>query len=184
MDILITNRLTLRRPLEVDADDVALFLNNFNVSRMLARVPFPYDRRDALEFIEKSQIKPTANGEKVKFIFRERLIGAVGLTPQEDEHILGYWLGEPYWGSGLMKEALIAVLDEHFVTHPNSDIRASVFVDNPASLHLQEDIGFEIIGANEQFSPARGKIVKGVTTRLNRVRFRRATDVDHRRDAA
>ena len=42
MDILVTKRLTLRPPLEVDIDDIALFIGNRNVSRMLARVPYPY----------------------------------------------------------------------------------------------------------------------------------------------
>ena len=52
MDILVTKRLTLRPPLEVDIDDIAEFIGNWNVSRMLARVPHPYFPKDAEDWIE------------------------------------------------------------------------------------------------------------------------------------
>lgn len=52
--IIETERLILRQYKISDADDVVDGLNNLNVSRWLASVPFPYTKEDALKYINNS----------------------------------------------------------------------------------------------------------------------------------
>ncbi|MEM7299472.1 MAG: GNAT family N-acetyltransferase [Pseudomonadota bacterium] len=171
MEILITKRLTLRSPLEVDADDLALFLNNHKVSKMLAQVPFPYDRKDALEFIEARRNQPATDPSRTYMIFRERLIGCVGLRQMEEKTMFGYWLAEPFWGQGLMSEAAHCVLDRHFADPDAAELEAHVFVDNPASQRVLAKLGFEVVGSGETFSPARDRKAADLITRLSRERY-------------
>jgi RimJ/RimL family protein N-acetyltransferase len=49
--VLQTARLTLRPHRLTDADAVAQSLGDYQVSRMLARVPVPYHRQDALDWL-------------------------------------------------------------------------------------------------------------------------------------
>ena len=54
----------------------------------------------------------------------------------------GYWLGEPFWGRGIMSEAACAVAPytmEHFGL---CRLEASVFAWNPASMRVLERAGF------------------------------------------
>jgi RimJ/RimL family protein N-acetyltransferase len=170
MEILVTRRLTLRPPLEVDADDLALHLGNWNVSRWLTRVPFPYDRVDALEWIAESAAKPDEGG--VFTIHRERLIGAVGLEADGTGARLGYWLAEDHWGQGLMGEALGAVLGHAFARRPGLKITSSVLADNAASIRLQKRLGFRVTGGGETFSAARQALVPAIHTELEQGRFK------------
>ncbi len=171
MDILVTKRLTLRPPLEVDADDITLHLANWNVSRMLARVPFPYDRRDAADWIERCE---QASEKNIIFtLHRERLIGVIGIENRSDRPVLGYWLGEPWWGQGFMSEAASAVLTYAFDKWPEKTIASSVAADNPASLTLQRRLGFKVTGGGEQYSTARQAMVADIRTELAPAQFKR-----------
>lgn len=170
MEILVTRRLTLRPPLEFDADDIALHLANWNVSRMLSRVPFPFDRTDALEWIERCE--QAGNREMVFTIHRERLIGAIGLAEMDAAPRIGYWLAEDHWGQGLMSEALGAVLGHAFATRPVAAVTSSILADNIASIRLQQRLGFRITGAGETFSSARQALVPSVRTELAKDDFK------------
>src|SRR5262249_37435179 len=114
MHVLVTRRLTLRPPALLDAEDIALWLSNWKVARMLARVPFPYQRKDAEEWIASLAEKPAAH--LVYTIHRERLIGVVSIEGGGDEPVLGYWLAEPWHGKGFMTEAAAALLAHAFGT--------------------------------------------------------------------
>jgi RimJ/RimL family protein N-acetyltransferase len=170
MEILVTKRLTLRPPIEFDADDIATHLANFNVSRMLSRVPFPFDRTDALEWIQACS-RP-GNPDVHFTIHRERLIGAIGLADMNERPRLGYWLAEDHWGQGLMGEALGAVLGHVFQRRPGLTISSTILADNTASIRLQQRLGFRIVGAGESFSTARQALVPAVRTELAAADFR------------
>jgi len=170
MEILVTKRLTLRPPVEFDADDIAQHLANWNVSRMLSRVPFPFDRTDALDWIASCNLP--GNPDLAFTIHRERLIGAVGLADINQGPRLGYWLAEDHWGQGLMGEALGAVLGHVFARQPELTVSSSILADNTASIRLQQRLGFRIVGAGETFSSARQAMVPAVRTELAAGDFR------------
>ena len=172
MHVLVTRRLTLRPPTPLDADDIALWLSNWNVARMLARVPFPYHRKDAEEWIASLAGSPE---DLVYTIHRERLIGVVAIEGNGPggwrEPLLGYWLAEPWHRRGFMTEAASALLAYAFETRGVETVASSVFVDNPASLRMQERLGFAVTGVGEMWSRPRGTTVSTLTTRLKAAEF-------------
>jgi RimJ/RimL family protein N-acetyltransferase len=171
MDILVTKRLTLRPPLEVDIDDIAEFIGNRNVSRMLARVPHPYFPNDAQDWIERVSKNIDAGLNMAFTIHRERLIGVVSLEGFDGVPEFGYWLAEPWWGKGFATEAGAAVLAHAFKTRDVERVVSGVFKDNPASLHVQKKLGFKLTGNGSLWSSARGEMVEDFKTELTRRDF-------------
>ena len=57
---LTTKRLQLRSPVASDATAITAILNDFEISKWLSVVPFPYTRADALEFIADVREKGSA----------------------------------------------------------------------------------------------------------------------------
>ena len=144
MDILVTKRLTLRPPLEVDAEAISNALQNPKISRMLTSVPSPYVPSDALEWINKCGSERDA----LHFcIYRQNLLGVVSVRPNAKGKIdLGYWLDEPVWGNGFMTEAARATLSYAFTKLGCNEIESGAYQDNPASLAVLEKLGFEPTG--------------------------------------
>jgi len=177
MHVLFTSRLTLRPPALPDAEDIALWLNDWNVARMLARVPYPYWAADAEDWIAGLADRP---GAMVYTIHRERLIGVVSIEGDDKEPRLGYWLGEPWHGRGFMTEAARAVVAHAFATRGVRAISSSVFADNPASMRMQQKLGFVTTGARRTWSRSRQAQVAAWTTRLTASAFAAAGDTDSR----
>jgi RimJ/RimL family protein N-acetyltransferase len=177
MHVLVTRRLTLRPPAPPDAEDIALNLSNWNVARMLTRVPFPYFVEDAEDWIAGLSEKP---GDLVYTIHRERLIGVAAIHFESGEPRLGYWLGEPWHGRGFMTEAAAALLSYAFATRKLAEVRSSVFEENAASLRVQEKLGFAVTGRAREWSRSRGETVATLETRLTACAFAGAADPDAR----
>lgn len=69
-------------------------------------------------------------------------IGLVLLYPDPPETLhLGYLLGQLHWGKGLATEAIHALL-QHLRPHAPLTLRATVAIDNPASLRVLHKSGF------------------------------------------
>jgi len=135
---LITERLILRGLRESDFDQLILTLNNENVTKQVFTIPFPFTLEHAkkrLKLIHDSYAK------KERFIFSiawketDQVIGQIGLHPnKEHNHAeLGYVLAEPFWGRGLMTEAIETILPYGFEVCKFHKIYATHYVDNPAS---------------------------------------------------
>ncbi|MBO6717204.1 MAG: GNAT family N-acetyltransferase [Rhizobiaceae bacterium] len=177
MHVLLTSRLTLRPPALPDAEEIALWLNNRNVSRMLGPVPYPYWPADAEEWIVGQFEKPEG---LVYTIHRERLIGVVSIDEVGSEPRLGYWLGEPWHGRGFMTEAAQALIAHAFATRQIRSISSSVFADNPASMRVQEKLGFVVTGAKRTWCRSRQAQVPAWTTRLTASAFAGASETERR----
>jgi RimJ/RimL family protein N-acetyltransferase len=164
--VITTARLTLRPHRLSDASAIAGSLSDFAVTRMLARVPAPYDKQDALDWLV-----PVTSGALPDW--------ALAITADDDAHIgnvsielrhglwhLGYWLNRYYWRRGYMSEAVSAALERFSRRMPDMPVHSGVFADNPASLRLQEKLGFRMTGCSEIYSFARNTMVSHVETVL------------------
>jgi RimJ/RimL family protein N-acetyltransferase len=144
--VLETERLQLRAPRLEDAKIVANLANDRRVAENTARVPHPYRRADAEDFIAAAN----RNGEAV-FVVTLRdgaLIGACGLMIDEREAPeVGYWLGAKYWGKGYATEAVRALIDHAFTDLDCEALQAAARVTNPASRRVLEKCGFQWTGA-------------------------------------
>jgi RimJ/RimL family protein N-acetyltransferase len=152
---LATARLRLR-PIEMsDAPRVQALIDNFNVMRyMSVAIPWPYPPDGAVTYLS-SVLPDMARQEKYLWAItlRERpeegLIGLIGLFPDaEDEH-RGFWLGEPYWRQGFMREAVVAVNDFAFDELEMTELLLSNAEPNVGSHRLKESMGAEVVSVTE-----------------------------------
>lgn len=77
-------------------------------------------------------------------------IGSIGLkmdkdtdlTDEKDECEWGYWLGVPYWGQGIMREAAKELIRHGFETLKMKKIWCGYYDGNEKSKRVQEKCGF------------------------------------------
>lgn len=170
--VLRTRRFVLRQPVMGDAQPLARYLNDFEVSGNLARVPFPYHLSDARAWLRTRL--PTLPVEATNFAIDlpgKGLVGQVGFHQGPQGPIIGYWLGRPYWGQGLMTEAVTACLDWFFGATQHPVVYSGVFTFNAASLAIQAKLGFTETGRSSLLCLARGAEVEHIDTQLTRERF-------------
>ncbi len=162
--VIRTPRLLLRPPTLDDAGAIAASLADFSVSRMLARVPAPFHRQDAVDWL-KSQ----ANSKLPDWNFAicdtdASHIGAASIELRHGQWHLGYWLNRRAWNRGLMTEAAGAALKVFFERMPEAAMHSGMFSDNPGSLRVQQKLGFAITGCRDMFSVARNAMVMHIDT--------------------
>jgi len=161
-----TGRLVLRPARRSDIDTLVAEISDFEVSKMLARVPYPYRRRDAEAFLAAG-----LGDLPLAITLDDRLIGGIGLSGVRREHEFGYWLGRAHWGKGYATEAGQAFLAYVFEAFEPGLVRSGVFVGNAASLKVQEKLGFEPVGTRKVHCLARGRRLEHIDTLLTRERF-------------
>ena len=159
--ILETRRLLLRAPTRDDVDRITQLIGDWDVARMLGRVPFPYLPEHAGEFLSLCEAFDPATDRVFGIELEdEGLIGMIGFHPHETGTELGYWIGRPFWGRGLVSEAADAALAWAKRTWKRRHIIAGHFTDNPASGRVLCKAGFLYTGRIElRDSRARGEKV-------------------------
>ena len=146
--ILETERLILRRWEESDAEDLYKFASNPDVGP-IAGWP-PHQSLDE----SKDVIKNVLNGKEAYAICLKedgKVIGAIELklnghtdmTEKDDECELGYWIGKPFWGQGLMPEAANELLRHAFEDIGMSKVWCGYYEGNIKSKRVQEKVGFK-----------------------------------------
>jgi len=161
-----TERLVLRPQRLTDAGSIADTLADFQVTRMLARVPAPYYKQDALEWLILRTSGTLPDWDFAITTGDDTLIGVVSVERRHGQWHLGYWLNRFYWGKGYMTEAVGAVVERFFRRMSNEVLHSGVFADNPASLNVQEKLGFRITGCSEVYAVARATMVAHIDTEL------------------
>ena len=71
-----------------------------------------------------------------------KLHGSTDMTDREDECELGYWLGKPYWGQGLIPEAARELLRHAFEELGMGAVWCGYYDGNEKSKRVQEKLGF------------------------------------------
>ena len=158
--VLSTPRLTLRAPRATDAPRLAALVDDIDIARMTTGIPHPYPADAAEGFIERRV--GADRGREAFFaldIPGEGFAGAVGFDPSPVGGTeIGYWLGRPYWGRGLMTEAVSTALAWAGDVWGRRYILAGHFADNPASGRVLVKAGFLYTGeVVPRFSVARGE---------------------------
>ncbi len=155
---LKTERLVLRPFRPGEAAAVARHAGDWEVARMLARVPHPYTRAMAEEWIAAHGPLQRSGEEFVFCIeFDGAMIGAVGLQRRANgAYELGYWLGQAWWGRGFATEAALRAVRWAFEDLGARSLVSGHLADNPASGRVLEKCGFRYTGDSRQHSMARG----------------------------
>ncbi len=98
-------RCTIRDYRPSNAESLAIHANNRRVMAGFRDcLPHPYPIEDAKKFLQGS----VAGLPRINFCIEINgaAVGGIGLRPGEDVHRqtaeFGYWLGEEFWGRGIM----------------------------------------------------------------------------------
>src|SRR5690606_27923464 len=159
---LKTERLILRPLSRGDAARLTRLANNWNVARMLSRMPYPYSLDMAQDWIAK-QDAMRADGEEFAYAITngDGFIGSCGIQAHADgTHELGYWIGEPYWNKGYASEAGRAVLDEAVTRFGAETMISGHFQENHASGRVLTKLGFRYTGEDNRWCLARQERVR------------------------
>ena len=71
-----------------------------------------------------------------------KLNGHTDMTDRDDECELGYWLGKPFWGQGIMPEAVKEILRHAFEEIGMTKVWVGYYEGNSKSKRVQEKAGF------------------------------------------
>ncbi|HSI15177.1 MAG TPA: GNAT family protein [Chthoniobacter sp.] len=149
---LTLSQSTLRSYRFTDVDSLVKHAGNYNVARNLAAMPHPYPREHAVEWIGIA-----SSGQPETFFaitIDDQVVGGIGIKigdphrPVIGDHIgeIGYWLGETFWGRGIITEAVTALTDWAFTELGLVRLYAPVFAHNTASARVLEKAGYEFEG--------------------------------------
>lgn len=128
-----------------DALSLQKHANNPNVYNFLMdSFPHPYTIDDAVNWISLMQ------KQDPMLVFAididGKLVGGIGLEMRHDiyskSRLIGYWLGEQFWGRGIMTEAVRLVVDYAFANLDIVRLQAGILGNNPASMRVLEKAGF------------------------------------------
>lgn len=150
-----------------DKHNLVQYLNDPVVYKNTLRIPFPYTEADAVQWLKQARESREEHGRTHKWSLRHTefgLIGGIGAFLQTgvEGHLdeIGYWLGAPFRGQGIMTEVVRVYTDWLFETRPAlARIEAKVHVDNPASARVLEKAGFEREGIARKHSIKNGELL-------------------------
>jgi len=146
---LTLTRSVVRSWTSDDLGSLVKYANNRKIWLNLRdRFPHPYTRRDGRDYIH------LARSQRPETIFAIEVdgeaAGSIGFVPHADvERVsaeIGYWLGEPFWGRGIVSEALAAVTRHAIDAHHLTRLYAVPFAHNVASCRVLEKAGYVLEG--------------------------------------
>ena len=143
-----TQRLWLRKLINTDAPEILKLRSDEQVMQFIDK-----ERAKTIEdaelFINRSNLALSANdGINWAIALKEHpetLVGSIGLWRIIKEHHraeIGYMLNPAYWQNGIMKEALLKVIEFGFKDLQLHSIEAHINPENTASAALLTSTGF------------------------------------------
>ena len=123
--------------------------------------PHPYSVDDARQFLD-SVI--AAERESVYAIVLDgSAVGTIGLKLRTDvDRVaaeMGYWLGEEYWGRGILTEVVRAFTPWALQAFKLTRLEAIVFVGNEASARVLEKTGYQLEATMRRSAIKAGKTI-------------------------
>lgn len=142
-----------------DAPMLARHANNPKVAACLRdRFPQPYSTEDAVRFFD--YVTQTRDECVACIAVAGEAAGSIGLQFRTDVERcsaeLGYWIGEQFWGRGLMTAAIRCFTAWAMPRFELTRVYAEVFAENPASSRVLEKAGFERVGLLRKAAIKRG----------------------------
>ena len=134
--------------------------------------PHPYTEAAADDWLSFAAATPAPSGIYAIEVEGEA-VGTIGVTPGRDierwSWEIGYWLGQPFWGRGIVTESVQAVTDAAFQEPELVRVFAPVFSWNVRSMRVLEKAGYR-----REAVLVRGGIKDG--TVIDRVIYARTRD--------
>ncbi len=146
-----TKRLLLRPVSESDIPAYTRYFVDYEVIRHLATaVPWPYPDDGVSDFV-RHRLLPQLGHDRWAWAITlqhnpAELIGLVDLWRPGTPENRGFWLGRPFWGQGIMTEAVTAVNDYAFDQLGFDKLIFSNAKGNVPSQRIKEKTGARLIG--------------------------------------
>ena len=152
--IKINDKIELTEMRETDIPEFVKYLNTKEHYDYTLMIPSPYTEMDGLEFINHCRESEKKQGRVVNFAIRNTegvLIGGIGLMTNEKPPArlkaeIGYWIGKPFWGQGIMTDVVRGFSDYWLQNSDFVRLEATVFAPNLASKRVLEKAGFTLEG--------------------------------------
>jgi RimJ/RimL family protein N-acetyltransferase len=128
-----------------DAPSIAKYANNRKIwINVRDAFPYPYSLQDAESFI--SRVIEADPITVFAITTPWEAIGSIGLMLGKDVHRftaeIGYWLAEPFWGKGIMTQAVKSMTAYAIRDLKLHRIFAEPYTTNPASARVLEKAGY------------------------------------------
>ncbi|MCP5432871.1 MAG: GNAT family N-acetyltransferase [Alphaproteobacteria bacterium] len=158
-------RVALRRLASSDTSAIVHYVNDWDVAKQTASLPWPYPTATARDWLlldaerwERDKeyvlaIEARDSGELIGALAAYMTLRTLSGTGRAE---IGYWLGKPFWGRGLASEAVGAFLGFCARDLLLTRLHAYVFADNVASGRVLEKCGFTIGRILARSYPSRG----------------------------
>lgn len=146
--IIDSERIFLRSWKDEDVNDLVEGLNNINVSKWMARVPYPYTEEDAKSFIKYTKNLDEKSNISLAIVLKEnnKVIGGTEITNinrKDGTAGGGIWLNEKYQKNGYGTEAFSTKIKYSFETLGLRRLENGYFPNNEKSRKMQEKLGYK-----------------------------------------
>lgn len=147
-----------------DAAELAAALSNKRVQDNLRDgLPYPYTEQDGRDFISAMLAADKTETFSFAITVEDRVIGSIGVFRQGNIHRqtaeLGYYIAEPYWGQGIMTQAVRQICEYVFANSDILRIYAEPFAHNAPSCRVLEKAGFQYEGTLRQNAVKNGVVI-------------------------
>jgi ribosomal-protein-alanine N-acetyltransferase len=149
---LTLQKSTIRSFRPADTGSLTKHINSYRIARNMAAIPHPYSLQDAETWIgiATNRVPQT----HFAIAINDDVVGGIGVEIGDPRSLsgsdhcaeIGYWLGESFWGWGIMSEAVPALTEWAFAELHLVRLHAAVYARNPASARILEKAGYEYEG--------------------------------------
>jgi RimJ/RimL family protein N-acetyltransferase len=156
---------TLRAWRATDAESLAQHANNLRVWRNMSDAfPHPYTLEVARHWVDRGHVD--FGGDNWAIAFEDEAVGGCGLAQgaggERCNAEIGYWLGERYWGRGVVTQVARVLTEQAFARPEVTRVFAPVHADNPASMRVLQKNGFHHEAELRQSAIKGGRVIDRV----------------------
>jgi ribosomal-protein-alanine N-acetyltransferase len=163
MVTLISNNLRLRPWRDTDLESLVRYADNHHVwINLRDGFPHPYTMEAGRIWLGMARKEDTHLFLAIEV--DDEAVGGIGVSFKDDVYRInaeiGYWLAEPFWGRGLMSEAVELLVDHVFNCYPGIQrIYADCFSWNPASARVLQKCGFHLEAIHKNSVIKNGQVI-------------------------
>ena len=99
---------------------------------------------------------------KKTIVYEDEVAGNMLSWQQEGQRLIGYWVGQEFWGKGLATRALAELVEEL----PTRPLHAWVATSNVASVRVLEKCGFVVVASRTEHDEKLGEPVEELLLEL------------------
>ena len=139
-------------------------VGDWDITKWLSDVPYPYTEKNAEMFIKSS----SPDDFRFSVFYDEILVGGVGVSYEDNNQLdLGYWIAKDYWGFGFATEASMGLIEYVKNETDFKAITACYIKGNKASANVLKKLGFKEIGTCDEYFLSRNETLSCIDLILN-----------------